>query len=425
VALVATTHLAGLIAILAAARSGRPIVILNATDPVAHQETVAHDAAVAAWLRETDPGAAELTVLLREDGQHEPDPMLADAAYVLYTSGSTGRPKGVVVPHTALTERMRGLAELPGLRAGESMLAMSSLSFDMALDELLLPLIVGGTVLAGPSEVRLDPDSFATFVDRWRPDVVQATPSFYRLAMASGWTGLPAGQLWSGGEALTPSLARQLLPHCAALWNLYGPTEATICVTGERVATAERVGLGRPLPGSGLFLRDFATGELADDGEIVVYGALARGYLNAPEETSRRFVRLQTPDGPRDCYRTGDRARLHPDGWLEFLGRLDGQVKLRGHRIELTGVEATLEEHPDVAQAAVVLCDADRPSHSRLAAFVVTTMPVSERELRSWLLARLPAAAVPARITAVAALPRTTAGKVDRVRLVTEATGRR
>jgi amino acid adenylation domain-containing protein len=420
IALEAVGHAAAIVGILAAGRAGCAVLPLSASDPPLRREAVLRDADPAAWLHETADGTAELTVTGMATGMA--DAALAGVAYVMYTSGSTGKPKGVVVSQDALRARLRGLAATPGLRAGESMAALSALSFDIVMAEMLLPLVVGASVLVAPPDARLDPQSFSDFVLAQEPDVVQATPSFWRLALAWGWAGLPNGRLWCGGEALTPPLARQLLPRCGQLWNLYGPTEATIWVSCERIRSAEHIGLGRPLPGSSLFLVPTSGGASATESQIVVYGqGLARGYLNAPQETRRSFVRLDTPDGPQDCYLTGDMASERQDGSLEFLGRVDGQIKLRGHRIELGGVEAALEEHPAVSEAAAVLQDVARPNHTHIVAFVVTKPAApSERDLRSWLVQRLPAAAVPARVITIEVLPRTTAGKVDRVRLSAE-----
>ncbi|MFJ8487808.1 amino acid adenylation domain-containing protein [Streptomyces sp. NPDC094038] len=418
VALDATGHTAAAVAVLATARAGCAVLPLGATDPPRRRERVLRHAAPGCLLREAVPGEADLTV-------HGPPeaalpsraPDLADIAYVMYTSGSTGEPKGVLVPHTALTDRLRGLAARPGLGAGESMAAVTALSFDIVMAEILLPLTLGARVDVAPPEARIDPAAFAAFAEQRRPDVVQGTPSFWRLLLAWGWKGLPDSRLWCGGEALTASLGEQLLPRCARLWNLYGPTEATIWASADRVRAPGSIGLGTPLPGSGMFL------DPPGEGEVTLYGqGLADGYLDAPEATAERFPRLDTPDGPRRCYRTGDRARLRPDGVLEFLGRTDTQVKLRGHRVELGAVEAALEEHPDIVEAAALLGDTDRPAHTHIVAHVVfSSAAVSRRELRGWLAERLPAVSRPARIVERPALPRTAAGKIDRVRLAAEA----
>ncbi|WP_062437251.1 amino acid adenylation domain-containing protein [Herbidospora daliensis] len=391
----------GALAYLAAARSGCALTPLNQDSPPLHRAVLLADARPAAVLR---PGKTMPLDVVREPGV--PRAGLEEVAYLLYTSGSTGGPKGVLVSHRALADRLTGLAAVPGLRAGQAMLAMTALSFDISIAELLLPLTVGGTVVAAPEEARLDPEIFAAAVRRHSPDVVQATPSFWRLAVAAGWPGAPGADLWCGGEELTTTLAAHLLTRGRRLWNVYGPTEATIWASAHEVSSADDVALGAALPGSGRCL--------SPEGEILLYGhGLALGYLDRPDLTADRFRPRETPDGTRLCYHTGDRGRLRGDGRIEFLGRDDDQVKLRGHRIELGEIERTLETHESVSEAVVVVSARDDPARTHLTAFVVGE-GVDVRSLRRWLAERLPAAMRPARIEPVAALPRTTAGKVDR-----------
>nr|WP_062332809.1 AMP-binding protein [Herbidospora sakaeratensis] len=388
-------------AYLAAARSGVALMPLNQDSPPRHRAAVLADARPAAVLRPGD--TADLDVV---PAAGVPRTGLDEVAYLLYTSGSTGRPKGVLVSHTALADRLTGLAAVPGLRRGQSMLAMTALSFDISIAELLLPLTVGGTVVAAPEEARLDPEIFAAVVRRHSPDVLQATPSFWRLAVAAGWPGAPDADLWCGGEELTTGLAARLLPRSRRLWNVYGPTEATIWASAQMVASPGDVALGAALPGSGLCL--------SPEGEILLYGhGLALGYLDRPGLTADRFRPRETGDGVRLCYHTGDRGRSRGDGRIEFLGRDDDQVKLRGHRIELGEIERTLETHESVSEAVVVVSARDDPARTHLTAFVVGD-GVDVRNLRRWLAERLPAAMRPARIEPVDALPRTTAGKIDR-----------
>ncbi|MER6821284.1 amino acid adenylation domain-containing protein [Streptomyces cellulosae] len=404
----------GAVCLLAAARSGCAVLPLNRESPAVHRARVWESAGPA--LVVGTQGEADFTLTPTGHADDEPPVGQANVAYVMYTSGSTGRPKGVAVPHEALVARLLAMARVPGLARGESMAAMTALSFDISLAEMLLPLTVGATVVAAGPDVRMDPEAFASFVKEHAPDVVQATPSFWRLALAGGWGGAPDVRLWCGGEPLTPPLAAQLLPRCSELWNLYGPTEATIWASSLRVEDTDRISLGRPLPGGGMCLDTWADG--GDTGEILLYGeGLAHGYLGDRELTDRRFHPFETPDGPRRVYRTGDRARRGRDGLLEFLGRTDGQIKLRGHRIELGEIESVLEEHPSVAEAVTVVREADRPERAYLAAYLVTVRDIEVGSLRSWLRERLPASHCPLRFTVLDALPRTTAGKVDRIRL--------
>ncbi|MER5950462.1 amino acid adenylation domain-containing protein [Streptomyces sp. NPDC001904] len=409
-ALETSSPVSGAIALLAGARAGCAILPMNLESPPAHRELILDDARPAAVIRA--PQEAEFTVdrldtmpAADTDGRD-----LHDVAYVLYTSGSTGRPKGVMVPHDSLASRIRALSLVPGLKAGETILAMTALSFDISLAEMLVPLIVGAKFVAVPVEARTDPDAFAEFLALHSPDVIQATPSFWRLLLATGDEDLSYGcRVWCGGEALTPSLAAALLPRSKQLWNLYGPTEATIWATAARIEHADTVSLGDPLPGCALFL---------DEEEIFLYGeGLASGYLGRPDITAERFSVRTTPQGPALTYRTGDRGRWAADGSLEYLGRVDAQIKLRGHRIELGEVESVIEEHPAVTEAAVLVRHADRPERAFMVAFVVTSEDLTTETLNTWIRSRLPASHCPSKARFVGSLPRNSSGKIDRAGL--------
>lgn len=419
---------AAAISIIAASRAGCAALPLAGQSPRLHQERLLADARPALFIREagtasTSEEASELAVSSAA-GQGQEQAGMDEIAYVLYTSGSTGRPKGVAVPHDALLGRLAGLAVTVGFGPGDSILAMTDFSFDISMAELLLPLSVGGSLVPAPSGTRLDPAMFASVVAESAPSVVQATPSFYRLALAWGWRGSAHSRLWCGGEALTSSLAAELLPVCAQLWNLYGPTEATIWATAAHIERAEEVHLGAPLPGTGLYLEDESgkpVEEPGSAGEIMLYGTgLARGYLNEPALTAERFQDGDTPAGRGRCYRTGDIAVLSHDGQLRFVGRTDSQVKLRGHRIELGELEAVAESYPPVLEAAALLRDAGQPEQAHIQMFVVTDGTVSVRDIRRWLADRLQPAMLPGRISIRRELPRTTAGKLDRSRLASD-----
>jgi D-alanine--poly(phosphoribitol) ligase subunit 1 len=397
---------AGLVAFLAVARAGCTALPLSAESPPPHRALMLEDARPALVVTEEEDGGCVVRPTTYF-GFPAADAAPSETAYVMYTSGSTGRPKGVLVPHAALVPRLAGLARVPGLAAGESMLAMTALSFDISLAEILLPVTVGATVVPAPPAARLDPEVFARVVASTRPAVLQATPSFWRLALAWGWTGAPESRIWCGGEALTPGLAAKLLPRCARLWNVYGPTEATIWATAADITDPETVSLGTALPGTEVLL-------LAADGtpittpgtpgHLVLSGAgLATGYLNLPDLTAARF--------PAGRYRTGDLAAYRADGALEYLGREDDQIKLRGHRIELGEIEAVAENCPETTAAVAVLKDADTAS-AHIALYV--TGGVTPRALRTWIAEHLPPPMRPTTVEVVAQLPRTSAGKVDR-----------
>ena len=419
-ALDSETPVTGVLSFLAAARAGCALLPLSGESPSRQRAAILTDARPALVL--TGTGASVAVEPLTGSAAGGPGRTdMRGQAYAIYTSGSTGRPKGVMVSHEALLARLTGLAATPGLRQGDRMLAMTALSFDISIAELLLPLVVGAQLVAAPPDARHDPALFAQVASDTSPTVMQATPSFWNLAFAWGWQGAPEARIWCGGEALRASLAGRLTASCGEVWNLYGPTEATIWASACRVSDPDRVALGDALPGSGMCLAsdngDVITGP-GQEGEILLYGAgLATGYLGQPELTAARFAVCRTPAGDVRCYRTGDIGRYTPHGALEFVGRGDGQVKVRGHRIELGEIEHVLEEHPGVHQAVAVLREPDGPEQVHIAAFVVADPEVQVAEVRRWISSRLPRAARPAHIQVVPRLPRTVAGKADRVKL--------
>jgi amino acid adenylation domain-containing protein len=337
----------------------------------------------------------ELAARLDAEPDTAPDvtTMPEDLAYVIYTSGSTGRPKGVQIPHRALGNFLFTMAERPGLAAGDVLLAVTTLSFDIAMLELLLPLTVGATVVIATREVCTDGQRLGELIATCGATTMQATPSMWRMLLDAGWPGLPGLRLLAGGEALPPELARRLLATGAQVWNMYGPTETTIWSSVARVDDGP-VTIGEPIANTELHVLD-RHGRVAPPGvpgELHIGGAgLARGYLGREELTRARFVPhpFGSPLGDR-LYRTGDLARRRGDGRIEFLGRLDRQVKLRGYRIELEEIEAIARGHGGVRDAAVVVRE-DTPGDQRLVAYVVpdpdaSALAVEDRQetTRQW-----------------------------------------
>ncbi len=339
-------------------------------------------------------------------------------AYLIYTSGSTGQPKGVVVPRSAVANFLASMAAAPGLGAGDRLLAVTTLAFDIAVLELLLPLTVGAATVIARSEQVRDPRQLMELLDGAGITVMQATPALWRNLITAGWRGRPGLRLFCGGEALDRELAVQLLARGDELWNLYGPTETTIWSCVERVADEPGpVSIGRPIANTRCYVLDdrLQPVPIGARGELWIGGAgVALGYHARPELTAERFV--PDPFLPGRLYRTGDRARWRADGRLEVLGRTDFQLKLRGFRLEPGEIESALLALPGVTAAVVVLREI--AGDARLVAYLVPRdQPVPDEILLAALRQSLPAYMVPSLLVWLAALPLTPNGKIDRAAL--------
>ena len=347
-----------------------------------------------------------------------------DPAYVIFTSGSTGRPKGVQVPHRAVTNFLLSMQQEPGLGADDVLLAVTTLSFDISVLEIFLPLVTGASIVAADRETIADAGKLAALIRNCGPTVMQATPVTWRMLLASGWAGSPTLKILCGGEAFPRDLAASLAGKCASLWNMYGPTETTVWSTCAQVTDTSRAPLiGRPIAGTTVHVVDENL-ELVPPGvagELLIGGAgVTLGYLGRPELTQERFLPDRfAPRGaegrPALLYRTGDLVRFQADGSLEYLSRLDDQVKVRGFRIELGEIEAILAQHP-LVERAVVTCREERPGDTRLVAHVVPkgTPGPTAADLREHLRATLPEYMVPQHFVEIGEIPLTPAGKIDR-----------
>ncbi len=297
-----------------------------------------------------------------------------DLAYVLYTSGSTGKPKGVLIEHRNLINLLWSMAQAPGISAKDTLLAVTTISFDIAGLELFLPLLVGATIQLTDAATAKDGRALLDIVRSARISIMQATPSTWRMLLDSGWsTRLPLKAL-CGGEVLSKELATRLLNLCDDVWNVYGPTETTIWSTVKRIVSADDITIGRPINNTQIYVLDAFLQPVADGvtGELYIAGdGVARGYLNRQALTDERFV-----PNPFDnvssgtMYRTGDLGRFRADGELQCLGRVDHQVKIRGHRIELLEVERVLTALTGIKEA-IVTAHEDHTGHSQLVAYVV------------------------------------------------------
>ncbi len=341
---------------------------------------------------------------------------LEQLAYVIYTSGSTGQPKGVQIPHRALVNFLTTMSERPGLHERDLLVAVTTLSFDIAGLELYLPLLAGAELVVAPAQTTSDPRALSQLLADSGATVMQATPTTWRMLLDHGWQ--PQGTLKAlcGGEALPVALSDRLVASGVELWNMYGPTETTIWSTCTRITTTgESLTIGRPIANTTIYILDrrMQPVPIGAAGELWIGGdGLARGYRGRDDLTEERFV--ASPFGDGRIYRTGDLARYRYSGDIEFLGRIDNQVKVRGFRIELGEIETALARHPGVAEAVVVARGA-AGADAELAAYVIPKAePVPARELREHAGKTLPAYMIPSTVTTLDAFPLTPNGKVDR-----------
>ncbi|MFY1691172.1 non-ribosomal peptide synthetase [Plantactinospora sp. WMMB782] len=427
------------VAVLAAAKAGAAYLPIDPGLPPRRVRAIVAHADPAVVLTTTnlvaDLGPARAIVAVdgpdlagcRHDSTEATRPAPHDTAYVIYTSGSTGEPKGVSVPHSALANLLLAMRDTLGAGPDGAWLAHTSLSFDIAALELFLPLTVGAPIVIAAESQARDPAALWDLIRRHRIRYVQATPSGWRMLLDGGPAESVADRepvvALSGGEALPPALARVLRPRVQRLFNVYGPTETTVwSMMSEVTEPVGSVTIGRPIANTRVYVCDpgrrLVPAGVA--GELYIGGAgVAQGYLRRPDLTEERF--LPDPYGPPGArlYRTGDRVRWLPDGQVAFLGRLDDQVKVRGHRVELGEIEARLLEHPQVAQAAVRLHHtADQ--QPRLVGYLVPagkTAAPEPAQLRRYLGEVLPAVMVPAEWVTLDRLPTTRNGKLDRAAL--------
>ncbi len=358
--------------------------------------------------------------------------------YVIYTSGSTGKPKGVQISHRAAVNFLISMGEKPGLAAGDTLLSVTTLSFDIAVLELYLPLLKGARVVIAGRDVAMDGTQLKIWLLKHQATVMQATPATWRLLLEAGWHPRGPFKALCGGEPIPQKLCDTLLARGVELWNMYGPTETTVWSTCERMHLGQAlITIGRPIANTQIFILDNdrhpvpvgVTGELFIGGD-----GLSRGYLNRKGLTAERFQTLSLQEwglpervrdqcqaawlnGQRDSirlYKTGDLARYRRDGRIECLGRTDFQVKIRGFRIELGEIETLLNRHPGVKEGVVVARE-DTRGHKQLAAYVVAKQrALTIGALREFLTHNLPDYMVPTRYIFLEQMPLTPNGKIDR-----------
>lgn len=345
-----------------------------------------------------------------------------DAMYVIYTSGSTGQPKGVTVEHHSMVDMLRWMIEEFEIGPGDRIMGTASLAFDGSLPNYLVPLVSGATYVALKSEVTRDVRAITEAIKRHQPRIFQTTPAILSLLTQFNWQADPDLILWVGGEKLSPASIRYFARRVHTLCNFYGPTEATVNVTMARLQPEDVDSpIGRPFDHIQCFVRndDGAPTPHGEIGELFLAGSqVARGYLNRPELTAERFVTVANDAGDLvRAYRTGDLAKVKPDGSILLIGRSDDQVKIRGYRIEPGEIEQRLEEHPAIVEAVVVAHRDNDGSEPRLVAFLRTDGDVSLENLRSFTAQTLPDYMVPSFFIELDQYPLTPSAKVDKRRL--------
>jgi len=434
------------LSMLAVLKAGAAYVPVDPTYPAERQEFMLADAGVPVVLtqerlldRLAAPPAAAVICVDRDRETIESagaEPYVAaatsdDIAYVIYTSGSTGRPKGVEIRHRSVVNLMGEMRQRPGLDAGDTVVNVTTTAFDLSVPDVYLPLVCGARLVILPRETTLDPALLGTALASVGATFMQATPTTWGMLVETGWEGLQGLKIVCGGEALSRALANELVDRGESLWHMYGPTETTVW---SSIGPLRRGSSAPPIAGPIANTRFYVVDEnlrpvpLGVPGELLIGGAgVARGYRNRPELTAERFVADPFVDDPEArVYRTGDRFRWRADGTLEFLGRLDAQVKLHGFRIELGEVEAALEGLEGVRSAAAAIKDAPTGDQV-LVGYVVAEegAELAAEEVRRSLAAELPTFMVPSAVLLLDELPVTANRKLDRAALPAPDEGRR
>ena len=349
---------------------------------------------------------------------------LGRLAYVIYTSGSTGNPKGVEITHGAAVNFLTSMRRQPGMTRVDKLLAVTTLSFDISLLEVFLPLIAGAQVVVASREDARDGRLLARLLDEHAITIMQATPATWRMLFDSGWEGRNGFRILCGGEAMPRDLANLMVNSADEVWNLYGPTETTVWSSCSRVSEGdEAVSIGTPIANTQIYIvgRDGGIQPPGFVGELCIGGdGLARGYRDREDLNRERFITLEVPGvGPRRVYRTGDLGRWAMNGKLECLGRMDSQIKLRGVRMELGEIEAVLMSHSAVSGAVVTKRD-DLPGGETLVAYLTCHEGGADDlvpELKACLAERLPEVMCPGYFEVLESFPLTPNRKVDRRRL--------
>jgi amino acid adenylation domain-containing protein len=419
---------------LAVLQTGGAYLPIDPTFPPDRQEFMLADAKVSVlitqekYLGSIDPGAAKVVCFDRDWPQiaHQSSEPLAvevdpgDRAYIIYTSGSTGRPKGVQTIHRSVSNLLAYMRRWPGTAADDVIISVATHAVDLPVPDFYLTLMVGARLVMVPRDVTMDGVDLADWMARHGGTAMAATATTWKLLVDAGWKGSEWLKISAGGEALPRALAEELRSRSASLWNVYGPTETTVWSSVLQLSPGEGpVPIGGPLWNTTFYVLDSGGQPLPIGiaGELYIGGdGLAPGYLDRPQLTAEKFVANPFSERPGDrLYRTGDLVSWREDGTLEYVGRVDLQVKLRGFRIELEEIEAVLAGHNGVAAAAVAVIE-HAPGDQRLVAYVIPAAG-SETDfeaLRRLCKTRLAPYMVPSAFVQLDSFPTTPNRKLDR-----------
>ncbi len=348
-----------------------------------------------------------------------------DLAYIIYTSGSTGKPKGVEISHQAIVNFLWSMAQQPGINSDDVLLSVTTLSFDIAGLELFLPLITGAKVVLVSRETAIDGVALSEQIDQCNASIMQATPATWQMLIDAGWKGKKDLKILCGGEALSQTLAKELLIKSSELWNMYGPTETTVWSMIEKIETEDNITIGRPINNTQIYILDnhLQPVPIGVPGDLYIGGdGLARGYVNRPDLTEERFINSpffqggSREQGVREkIYKTGDLAKYLPNGKIEYIGRSDYQVKIRGFRIELGEIESQLNQYIGIKNT-VVIAKKEASGINRLIAYYVPKQQdnITSDDLRNYLKNKLPEYMIPSAFISLDEFPLTPNGKINR-----------
>ncbi|MFI5153658.1 MAG: amino acid adenylation domain-containing protein [Chitinophagales bacterium] len=428
------------IALLAILKAGAAYVPLDPLYPVERIQYMLEDSSAGILLCSEkykgrfQSGAREIILeeswnkLIPENASTQPSSGSSnDLAYLLYTSGSTGKPKAVMVEHRNLVNLLCSMQTMPGISSPDKLLAVTTISFDIAGLELFLPLITGAELIIADESTTRNGNALLEALKKYEITVMQATPSTYKMMLDAGWKEKFDFKILCCGEPMSKDLAGKLIPRCRSLYNMYGPTETTIYSTGTEIfSTDQIISIGHPISNTQVYILGESMRPVPESvvGEIYIAGdGVARGYLNKAELTAEKF--LDNPFAGKSyskMYRTGDLGKFLPDGKIHCLGRMDHQVKIRGYRIELEEIEHSLLQLGGIREA-IVLAREDKPENQRLVAYIVPAANLDSAEqhpIQEWmdeLKKKIPAFMVPSSIVILREFPLTMSGKIDRKQL--------